>query len=115
MSGIPFVDLKAQYARLKPQIENAIQDVLDDGRYILGPAVERLESELAEYCGVRHAISCASGTDAIFMPLLAYGIGPGDAVFVQDGHRVESIMRTNLQLSDDRLAVGLKRLFVDVV
>ena len=82
MSGVPFVDLKAQYARIKPQIAEAIQDVLDDGRYILGPAVTRLESELAEYCGVRHAISCASGTDAIFMSLLAYGIGPGDAVFV---------------------------------
>jgi UDP-2-acetamido-2-deoxy-ribo-hexuluronate aminotransferase len=82
MSGVPFVDLKAQYARLKPQIAEAIQEVLDDGRYVLGPAVARLEAELAEYCGVRHAISCASGTDAIFMPLLAYGIGPGDAVFV---------------------------------
>lgn len=82
MSGVPFVDLKAQYARLKPQIAEAIQDVLDDGRYVLGPAVTKLESELAEYCGVRHAISCSSGTDAIFMPLLAYGVGPGDAVFV---------------------------------
>jgi dTDP-4-amino-4,6-dideoxygalactose transaminase len=82
MSGVPFVDLKAQYARLKPQIAEAIQDVLDDGRYVLGPAVTRLESELEEYCGVRHAISCSSGTDAIFMPLLAYGVGPGDAVFV---------------------------------
>jgi UDP-2-acetamido-2-deoxy-ribo-hexuluronate aminotransferase len=82
MSGVPFVDLKAQYARLKPQIAEAIQDVLDDGRYILGPAVTRLEEELAAYCGVRHAISCASGTDAIYMPLLAYGVGPGDAVFV---------------------------------
>ena len=82
MSGIPFIDLKTQYARLKPQIDQAIQEVLDDGRYILGPAVNRLEGELAAYCGVRHAVSCASGTDAIFMPLLAYGIGPGDAVFV---------------------------------
>lgn len=82
MSGIPFIDLKPQYARLKPQIDAAIQEVLDDGRYILGPAVEKLEAELAEYCGVRHAVSCASGTDAIFMPLLAYGVGPGDAVFV---------------------------------
>ena len=82
MSGTPFIDLKTQYVRLKPQIDQAIQEVLDDGRYILGPAVEKLETELAAYCGVRHAISCASGTDAIFMPLLAYGIGPGDAVFV---------------------------------
>jgi len=82
MSGVPFIDLKAQYARIKPQIAEAIQEVLDDGRYILGPAVTRLEQELAAYCGVRHAISCSSGTDAILMPLLAYGVGPGDAVFV---------------------------------
>lgn len=82
MSGVPFVDLKAQYARIKPQIAAAIQEVLDDGRYVLGPAVTRLEAELADYCGVKHAISCSSGTDAIFMPLLAYGVGRGDAVFV---------------------------------
>jgi len=82
MPGVPFVDLKTQYARLKPQIAEAIQEVLDDGRYILGPAVTKLETELAGYCGVRHAISCSSGTDAIIMPFLAYGIGPGDAVFV---------------------------------
>jgi len=82
MSSVPFIDLKAQYARIKPQIAEAIQEVLDDGRYILGPAVTRFEEELAAYCGVRHAISCSSGTDAIFIPLLAYGVGPGDAVFV---------------------------------
>ena len=67
MSGVPFVDLKTQYARLKPRIADAIQEVLDDGRYVLGPAVTRFESELADYCGVAHAISCSSGTDAIFM------------------------------------------------
>ncbi len=82
MPGVPFVDLKSQYARLKPQIADAIQGVLDDGRYILGPAVTQFEAELADYCGVAHAIACSSGTDATFMPLLAYGIGPGDAVFV---------------------------------
>ena len=82
MSGVPFIDLKAQYSRIKPQIAEAIQEVLDDGRYILGPAVTKFESELADYCGARHAISCASGTDAILMPLLAYEVGQGDAVFV---------------------------------
>ncbi len=82
MPSVPFVDLKSQYARLKPQIADAIQGVLDDGRYILGPAVTQFEAELADYCGVAHAIACSSGTDATFMPLLAYGIGPADAVFV---------------------------------
>ena len=106
MSGVPFVDLKAQYARLKPQIAEAIQDVLDDGRYILGPAVTRLESELAEYCGVRHAISCSSGTDAIFMPLLAYGVAPGDAVFVPSF--------TFTATAEAILLAGASPVFVDV-
>lgn len=106
MSGVPFVDLKAQYARLKPQIAEAIQDVLDDGRYILGPAVAKLESELAEYCGVAHAISCSSGTDAIFMPLLAYEVGPGDAVFVPSF--------TFTATAEAILLAGASPVFVDV-
>ena len=106
MSGVPFVDLKAQYARLKPQIAEAIQEVLDDGRYVLGPAVTRLESELAEYCGVRHAISCSSGTDAIFMPLLAYQIGKGDAVFVPSF--------TFTATAEAILLAGASPVFVDV-
>lgn len=106
MSGVPFVDLKAQYARLKPQIAEAIQDVLDDGRYILGPAVSRLESELAEYCGAAHAISCSSGTDAIFMPLLAFEVGPGDAVFVPSF--------TFTATAEAILLAGASPVFVDV-
>ena len=106
MSGVPFVDLKAQYARLKPQIAEAIQDVLDDGRYILGPAVARLESELAEYCGAAHAISCSSGTDAIFMPLLAFEVGPGDAVFVPSF--------TFTATAEAILLAGASPVFVDV-
>ena len=106
MSGVPFVDLKTQYARLKPQIAEAIQEVVDDGRYILGPAVTKLESELAEYCGVRHAISCSSGTDAIIMPLIAYGIGPGDAVFVPSFTFTAS--------AEAIILVGASPVFVDV-
>ena len=106
MSGVPFVDLKTQYARLKPQIAEAIQEVLDDGRYILGPAVTKLESELTEYCGVRHAISCSSGTDAIIMPLIAYGIGPGDAVFVPSFTFTAS--------AEAIILVGASPVFVDV-
>ena len=106
MSGVPFVDLKTQYARLKPQITDAIQEVLDDGRYILGPAVTKLESELAEYCGVRHAISCSSGTDAIIMPFLAYEVGPGDAVFVPSFTFTAS--------AEAIILVGASPVFIDV-
>ena len=76
-----FIDLKAQQDRIRPQIDAAIKRVLDHGSYIMGPEVAELERMLAEYVGVRHAIGCASGTDALLLPLMAYGVGPGDAVF----------------------------------
>jgi UDP-2-acetamido-2-deoxy-ribo-hexuluronate aminotransferase len=76
-----FIDLKVQQDRIRPQIDAAIKRVLDHGAYIMGPEVAELERMLAEYVGVRHAIGCASGTDALLLPLMAYGVGPGDAVF----------------------------------
>jgi len=79
---IPFIDLAAQRSRLKDRIDAAVMKVLDEGRYILGPEVEELESQLAEFAGIGRALSCANGTDAILLPLMAWGIGPGDAVFV---------------------------------
>jgi dTDP-4-amino-4,6-dideoxygalactose transaminase len=79
---IPFIDLKAQRARLNGKIEAAVMKVLDEGRYILGPEVTELEEKLAEFAGIGRALSCANGTDAILIPLMAWGIGPGDAVFV---------------------------------
>jgi UDP-2-acetamido-2-deoxy-ribo-hexuluronate aminotransferase len=72
--------LKAQQAIL-PDLMERIQRVLSHGQYILGPEVGELEAKLAAYVGVKHAISCSSGTDALLMPLMAYGVGPGDAVF----------------------------------
>ena len=60
----------------------AIDAVIDDGRYILGPQVAEFEKQLAAYVGVKHVVACANGTDALLLPLLASGIGPGDAVFV---------------------------------
>lgn len=75
-----FVDLKAQYRRLKPRIDARIQTVLDHGRFILGPEVQELESRLAARVGARHCIGCASGTDALLLALMAIGIGPGDEV-----------------------------------
>ncbi len=77
-----FVDLQAQRRRLGGRIEAAIAGVLAHGQFILGPEVEQLEQALADYAQVRHAITCASGTDALLLVLRAQGIGPGDAVFV---------------------------------
>ncbi len=76
-----FIDLKSQQARIREKIELNINKVLDHGRYIMGPEIKELEEKLADYCGVKHGIGVASGTDAILMPLMAYGVGPGDAVF----------------------------------
>ncbi|MDG5467689.1 DegT/DnrJ/EryC1/StrS family aminotransferase [Deltaproteobacteria bacterium IMCC39524] len=76
-----FIDLKAQQKLIRPQIDAAIQKVLDHGQYIMGPEVGELESLLAEFTGVKHCIGVANGTDALLMALMAYGVGPGDAIF----------------------------------
>ena len=78
---IPFIDLHAQQERIRPQIEERIKKVLNHGKYIMGPEIAELEQRLAEFVGTKHCVTCASGTDALLMPLLAYEIGPGDAVF----------------------------------
>jgi UDP-2-acetamido-2-deoxy-ribo-hexuluronate aminotransferase len=78
---INFIDLKAQQERLYPQIQERIQRVLEHGRYIMGPEIPELETRLATYLGVKHAITCSSGTDALLMSLVAYGVGPRDAIF----------------------------------
>ena len=79
---IAFIDLKSQYARIGAKVSAAIQDVVTSGRYVMGPVIEELEQRLAAYAGVAHAIGVSSGTEALFIPLLAKGIGPGDAVFM---------------------------------
>jgi UDP-2-acetamido-2-deoxy-ribo-hexuluronate aminotransferase len=75
-----FIDLKSQYQRLKPQIDAAIQRVLDHGQYILGPEVAELEEKLVAYTGARYCITVANGTDALQIALMALGVGPGDEV-----------------------------------
>ncbi len=79
---IPFIDLKRHQERLLPQLGAAIARVLKHGQYILGPEVAELEKRLADFCGARFALTCASGTDALLLALMAKGIGAGDAVFV---------------------------------
>ena len=78
---LPFIDLKKQQRTIRPQLEKNIHNVLKHGRYILGPEVKELETQLADYTGAKHCIGVSSGTDALLMPLMAWGIGPGDAVF----------------------------------
>lgn len=76
-----FIDLKAQYQHLKERIDNRIQIVLDHGKYIMGPEVQELERNLADYVGVKHAITCANGTDALTLAMMVLDIKEGDAVF----------------------------------
>lgn len=101
-----FRDLKAQYLSLKPQIDQAIFDAVEEGHYISGPQVRELEERLAAYVGVKHCITCANGTDALQLALMAWGVGPGDAVFVPDF--------TFFSSGEVVAAVGATPVFVDV-
>lgn len=78
---IDFIDLKKQQQLLYPSLMERISRVLNHGQYIMGPEVKELEDKLADYVGVKQVISCSSGTDALLMALMAYGVGPGDAIF----------------------------------
>ena len=78
---LPFIDLKYQYSLIRDEIHAGIDRVLESGHYILGAEIGELEKQLAEYAGVKHALACSSGTDALLMALMALDIGPGDAVF----------------------------------
>ncbi len=79
---MPFIDLQTQRSRIEGEIETAINRVLAHGQYVMGPEVVQLERALEEFSGARHCISCANGTDALVLALMAEDIGPGDAVFV---------------------------------
>ena len=77
---VPLLDLAEQHQQLRPELEKALARVLDANAFILGGEVASLEKEVAEYCGSKYAIGCASGSDAILLALMALGIGPGDEV-----------------------------------
>ena len=79
---IEFIDLKAQRDRVRARVEEGWRRVVDHGQYIMGPEVLELEGRLAKFTGAAEGISCSSGTDALWVPLLALGVGPGDAVFL---------------------------------
>lgn len=77
---IPLLDLRAQYASIRAEVEQAVRRVLESQQCILGPDVAALEEEIAAYCGTKHAVGCGSGTDALLLALRALDIGPGDEV-----------------------------------
>ena len=79
--SIPFIDLQAQRARIGDKIDAALKRVLESGQFILGADVRRFEDQLAAFGGARHAIACANGTDALALPLMAWDVKAGDAVF----------------------------------
>lgn len=103
---IPLVDLTAQYQQLKPDLDAAIQRVLNRGQFILGPEVGALEREAAAFCGARHAVGVASGTDALELALRACQVGPGDEVITT----VLSFFATAEVIA----ALGATPVFVDV-
>ncbi len=101
-----FIDLKAQYADLKIEIDARIQAVLDHGRYIMGPEVAELEQALAEYVGVRHCVTVASGTEALLIALMALDVKPGDEIVTTPF--------TFAATAEVILLLGAKPVFVDV-
>lgn len=101
-----FRDLGKQYARMKTQIDEQMQAVLNSTNFIQGKQVRELENSLAEYVGVKHCITCANGTDALQLALMAWNIGAGDAVFVPDF--------TFFSSGEVVSAVGATPVFVDV-
>uniref|UniRef100_Q3ATF4 DegT/DnrJ/EryC1/StrS family protein n=1 Tax=Chlorobium chlorochromatii (strain CaD3) TaxID=340177 RepID=Q3ATF4_CHLCH len=102
-----FIDLLTQKERIKGALLRRFEDILDRGQFIMGPEVTELEAQLAAYAGTRHCVSCSSGTDALLMPLLAKGIGAGDAVITTPFTFVATAEVINL--------AGATPIFVDVL
>lgn len=101
-----FIDLAAQQKTIRPQINDAIQRVLDHGTYIMGPEVKTFESALCDFTNARHSLTCANGTDALSLVLMAWGVGAGDAVFVPSF--------TYVATAESPAQLGATPFFVDV-
>lgn len=104
--SIPFIDLKAQYRALQPQIQARINTVLEHGQYIMGPEVRELEARLEAYTGAKHCITVASGTEALLISLMALGIGPGDEIITTPF--------TFVATAEVIVLLGAKPVFVDI-
>jgi dTDP-4-amino-4,6-dideoxygalactose transaminase len=103
---IPFLDLKAQYQSIKPEIEAAVASVLDSGQFVLGPEVAAFEREFAQYSGAAHGIAVNTGTSALHLALLAAGVGPGDEVITVPFTFVATVSAIGY--------TGAKAVFVDI-
>lgn len=103
---IPFIDLKTQYQALKPQIQARIDAVLEHGQYIMGPEVKELEDKLSAFTGAKHCITCASGTEALLMSLMALGIKSDDEIITTPF--------TFVATAEVIVLLGAKPVFVDV-
>src|SRR6185369_13084764 len=104
--AIPLLDLTRQYQPLREPMQAALARVIEAQRFILGPEVERFEQRFAAYCGARHAIGCASGTDALELALMAADIGPGDEVL--------TVPFTFFATAGAIMSAGARPVFVDV-
>jgi dTDP-4-amino-4,6-dideoxygalactose transaminase len=104
--NVPFVDLKAQYQSIKPQIDAAIAAIIDDTAFIGGPAVKEFEEAFARYCGVSHCVGVANGTDAIYLALRALGVGAGDEVI--------TVANSFIATSEAIKMAGAQVVFVDM-
>jgi dTDP-4-amino-4,6-dideoxygalactose transaminase len=102
----PFLDLRAQYHQIKPEIDAAVARVFESQYFILSPEVAAFEKELAEYVGAKYAIGCASGTDALMLALMALGVGPGDEVI--------TVPFTFVATAGPIALLGAKPVFVDI-
>ena len=103
---VPFIDLEAQHRPLRAEFDHAIAEVIDSGAFAGGPFVEKFESEFASYCGSTHAIGVGSGTEALWLALLASGIGPGDEVI--------TVANTFIATVEAILYCGARPVFVDI-
>jgi dTDP-4-amino-4,6-dideoxygalactose transaminase len=106
-SPINFIDLKAQKSLIRREIDAAIASVLDHGQYIMGPEVSQLEQNLSAFTGSKHALTCANGTDALTLVMMAWNVGPGDAVFVPSF--------TYVATAETPAQLGATPFFVDVL
>ena len=104
--NVPFVDLKAQYQSIKPEVDAAIAAVLEETAFIGGPHVKAFEDAFAKYCGVGHCLGLANGTDALFIALKALGIGRGDEVI--------TVANTFVATSEAITMAGAQVVFVDI-